>query len=689
MKAPASTRWQGFWLAQALALGLLLLSFLRIAGDTQSMLFSNQVLDVLFAGPIWGTKLGYNLLWFGLALLLLHVFFGICCWLMGRISARAWPAGVRQHVFIWFIVFSGGLLANNAASFVESSLGEPYAAAMTVKFAGMALGTLLGMATLAAALVTATVGAFRWWQAGRRPARRSWLAAGAAGLAWAGITAHGFASRTETTYTGTQPNVILIGIDSLRPDLLDPHVSPGATPHIDGFLNEGMAFTDAITPLARTFPSMMSMFTGKHPHNSGAVMNLLPRELIDDSESLPRLLARAGYHTAYATDEVRFSNIDESYGFEQSIMPPIGASEFLIGKFADTPLSNLFVNTAIAGWMFPHVHGNRGAAVTYDPDTFVERLDRELRVSQPLFLTVHLTLGHWPYTWGGSPIKARDLGARWPEYYLHAVERVDGQFGDVYRLIEERGLLKNAIVVLYSDHGEAFDAPNEALVPDGDPLVKSLNIEPHWGHGTTVLTAHQFRIALGMRRFGGDAWQQGRSAAPVSFEDITPTVMDALGLEARTRFDGRSLLPLLAGSEGAEQAFTGRVRFTETEYQPQGIASQEGNVSASTLAEAISVYHIDRDTDRIQVKRNRLGSLLLDREYAAMGDNYLVGAFPSPVHAGHDYLAVPLKGGAPRQLFEEPAEPELQVLWQALHAEFGDVLEARRQSVANRSVANR
>ena len=47
-------------------------------------------------------------------------------------------------MLIWFIVFSAGLLANNAASFVESSLGEPYAAAMGVKFAGIALRTASG-----------------------------------------------------------------------------------------------------------------------------------------------------------------------------------------------------------------------------------------------------------------------------------------------------------------------------------------------------------------------------------------------------------------------------------------------------------------------------------------------------------------------------------------------------------------
>jgi len=696
MTTPATSRWHGLWLAQTLGLVLLAFSYLRIAGDTQSMVFSSQVLDVLFAGPIWGTALGYNLLYFALTVLFLHALYATVCWLVGRMSALAWPtlkATPKQHILIWFVVLTFGLLANNAAMFVESSLGQPYARAMGVAVWGTPLGRVIWLVCFGAAVLACLLAARRWWREGSRPTRLAWATVAMLVVACVGLNAYRLFP-VSTAQRANKPNIVLIGLDSLRADLLDPAKSPGVTPHVDAFMKEGTLFTNAVTPLARTFPSMMSMLTGRHPHHSGAVMNLLPRELIDDKDSLPRLLTEAGYHAAYVTDEVRFSNIDASYGFSQTILPPIGASEFLIGKVADTPVSNLLVNTRLGGWLFPHVHANRGAATTYDPDVFVERVDRELRATQPVFLTVHLTLGHWPYTWAGSPVKARDPNAVWPEYYLHAVERLDQQFAALLALLQKKGILENAIVVVYSDHGEAFDSPHEALVPDKDPLVEALNVAPSWGHGTTVLTAHQFRIVLGMRHMGSalETWKPGRRVgAPVTFEDVAPTLVDALGLPANSRFDGRSLVPLLIGRANADSTFAGRVRFTETEYQPQGLASQEGSVSASTFSKAISVYHIDRETDRIEVKRNRLGSLLLDREYAAIGDSYLVGAFPSLTGPGHDYLAVPLSGGAPRQLFAEPSadEPELRILWTALHAEFGAVLDARRQSVAADAVANR
>ena len=42
--------------------------------------------------------------------LLVHLLFGLACWIMGRLSLRAWPsdkATPRQHVLIWFILFAG------------------------------------------------------------------------------------------------------------------------------------------------------------------------------------------------------------------------------------------------------------------------------------------------------------------------------------------------------------------------------------------------------------------------------------------------------------------------------------------------------------------------------------------------------------------------------------------------------
>ncbi len=134
MKNSAPRWYEGLLLAQIMGLVLLVVSYLRVVGDSQSMAFRNRVLESLYAGPIWGTTLGNNLMWFAAAVLLLHVMYATACWVLGRLSARAWPslkATPRQHVLLWFILVTAGVLANNAATFVASSLGEPYAEMMT------------------------------------------------------------------------------------------------------------------------------------------------------------------------------------------------------------------------------------------------------------------------------------------------------------------------------------------------------------------------------------------------------------------------------------------------------------------------------------------------------------------------------------------------------------------------------
>lgn len=693
MKA-STTRWyDGLLLAQGLALLLLLLSHSRTFGDSQSVLFHDQVLDSVFAGPLWGSTLGYNLVFFTLAMVTAHALYGAACWGLSRLSMRAWPSPKttpNQHLLLWFVIVTIGLLAHNAAVYSTSSLGEPYAEIMTPTFLGVQLGQCIWLGALASAGATVLVAALRWWNAGGRLSRR-WTAILVATCAsWAALSA--FARfQMPAPFDPDHPNVILIGMDSLRADLVDDRLSPHVTPNAEAFMQAGTHFTNGLTPLARTFPSMLAMFTGRHPHHSGAIMNLLPRSEIDDAESLPRTLSRAGYQTVFAMDEVRFANIDTSYGFQQTITPPIGASEFLIEKLVDTPLSNLVINTRLGGWLFPHAHANRGVAKTYDPDTFVDRIDRELRPTRPLFFTVHLTLDHWPYTWAGSPPNAGDMTARWPPYYLAAAHRVDQQMGDILEVLRRKGLLQNAIVIVYSDHGETFDAPDQAVATDDNPIMQELKLaRPVWGHGTSVLALDQYHIMLGVRRFGGGSAEPARIAAPVSFEDIAPTIEDMLGVKSSARFDGRTLLPLIEGRKGAEQSFAGRIRFIETEYQmPLGMATQEGIIDPEKMREAMRVYKIDPDTDRVTVRRSLLNDLLKERHYAAIGPDYLVGAFPNLEGGGYNYLVARLQDGALRKLLGPPStqETDVRALWDALQAQFGVIL-ANRPAVATRPVSD-
>jgi arylsulfatase A-like enzyme len=67
-------------------------------------------------------------------------------------------------------------------------------------------------------------------------------------------------------------NLVLVSIDTLRPDRLGCYGHPRATsPAIDAIAEAGVLFEDAAATSPWTKPSHASIFTGRHPGRHGAV----------------------------------------------------------------------------------------------------------------------------------------------------------------------------------------------------------------------------------------------------------------------------------------------------------------------------------------------------------------------------------------------------------------------------------
>jgi arylsulfatase A-like enzyme len=463
--------------------------------------------------------------------------------------------------------------------------------------------------------------------------------------------------------------VVLLGIDSLRADLMVPRQGAAAAPHVESFLAGSRRFRDATTPLARTYPSWMSILTGRHPVSTNARFNLMPRAMVREGETLADALRGQGYRTIYATDEVRFANFDESFGFDQMIMPPVGAVDFLLGFGGDMPLVNLIAPTAAGAWLFPSNHANRAAYVTYRPQQFLDRLERELEIEGPSLIAIHLTLAHWPYAWSGMALPGSP-----PEYravYGEAVAAVDRQFRSVLDLLEARGVLDNAVVVLLSDHGEALGADNDSMMRrtgSGMEIWDSL-----WGHGTSVLSPNQYTVLLAMRAFG-HAQLPGQAADygwPVSLEDVRPTLETLAAGHAAPGLDGISLLPYLADPARAPELAT-RVRFTETDFNtPSTLA---GRYEASGIIDEAAVYYeLDPDSGWVQFRKKWLPELIGRKQRAALSENALLAYVPNLRQRRWSYLYTSRHDPLPRALETRPdpdGDPEAARLWDALQARF-------------------
>ncbi len=633
---------------------------------------------------VGGTPFGAEVYRFVAVQVLLHAAFGLGCWLLAILTRKAFPSwrlGRIPLLLIWFGAATLWILVGNATVYPWSKSGFSSTLIATPLVENFRLFDLLSLVMLAAIGLVLFKAAFNTpWLRAQLP-RLSLFGVLAVVV---GLTLH-YSSLVRdqgADVSGGKPNIILIGVDSLRCDALGNGRGIGLTPNMDAFIRDGAhRFHDAITPMGRTFPSWTSVLTGMYPRTTGARENLISFTELKEFDTLAELAKAAGYHTVYATDEVRFSNIDQSYGFEQVITPTIGAADFLLGKANDMPLPNMISNTWLGKFLVPATYGNRAASVTYRPETFVEWLDEEIQPTGPTLVAVHLALPHSPYHWAETNNEVFGRVSDRSYKYANAVIAADRQFGEILTMLERKGVLHNSIVVLLSDHGEALGIPESDTLLRGEIANQVMDGEriSLYGHGTSVLSPHQFSALLAIRGYGdAEISQSGRDhTEPVSLVDITPTIVDLAGLRARAPFDGWSLRPLIEGEAEGEQRFIARPRFTETGFRTRLIMLGDFD-EARVMGEAASFFVMNPATGRFEVRPELLDRLIADKERAVLSSNWLLASIPAGEQfETQKYVLVSRRGGLPRRLesaAHAQSDPEVWALWNALETHYGDEL---------------
>jgi arylsulfatase A-like enzyme len=638
--------------------------------DLRLAFANDNVTASLMDGQVFGPVLIGRLAWFAVALAMTHLSFGLLALGLTRLTVAAAPQfAAGRHlalILVWFLVLVAlALMAN--ATWYPASRFSPEDSWLQASWRGMR--PMHAVLTAWAMLLVVLASRAFLRRRLSRPRTMILVSAFIVLLLIGAFLSQGLSFAARPAPAFAMPHVVIVGLDSLRDELAGGHTEDRLTPHIDAFLNGAHRFRDTISPLARTYPALISLLTGRHPVTSNARFNLMPRSLVNEGDSLGDALQARGYHSVYATDEVRFANFDETFGFDQLITPPVGTSDFIIGKTGDLPLVNLLSPTRAAAWMFPGIHANRAAHVTYRPESFVRRLDRELVVSRPGFFYIHLTLSHWPYSWAGHSTPTTPHQYR--PAYRHSIQEVDKQFGDVWRVLERKGVLENAIVVVLSDHGEALGGPTDSMLRKtgtGMEIWDSL-----WGHGTSVMSPHQYSVLLAMRGFGR-AHLPGAPTAhtwPVSLEDVRPTLQEFATGSAPAGIDGISLLPFLRDPQSAS-TLAARVRYTETDFNTPMVLAGKYNESG-LIHEGAAYYEIVPETGWVQLRRKRLSELMSQKQRAAISQDSLLAAIPSRTDDSVTYLFTDRRSPLPRRLQGRPdaeTDPEAARLWDALHARF-------------------
>jgi arylsulfatase A-like enzyme len=327
------------------------------------------------------------------------------------------------------------------------------------------------------------------------------------------------------------PNVIIIGLDSLNPK----HTGycgyePDTTPFLDNLLKEYIVFENAHTPLARTFPSWFSILTGQNPVTNGARYNLIKRKFINtESETLPNILKKQDYFTAYFTDEARFSNILKEDGYQYLRHPIMGVKDFVLANFHDFSMTNVFFNSPLGYKIFNFTDINRAVYYLYKNRYFTDDLISFLsflKTKEKFFLAVHFCAPHWPYMSSAPyPYLYQNLSSPLFEQYDGALRMGDDQLKRLITSLKKKGLYENSIIIVLSDHGETIE-----------------------GHGTDLKMSDQNRILLSFKQPKSRVHFDVNTL--VSTIDIFPTVLDLLNFNSGNyKNEGSSLEPALTGNE--------------------------------------------------------------------------------------------------------------------------------------------
>lgn len=349
------------------------------------------------------------------------------------------------------------------------------------------------------------------------------------------------------------PSVLLITLDTTRPDHIGAYGSLNDTPNIDRLARQGTLFTEAVATAPLTEPSHLAILTGIPPYRSGVLSNGTP--LGERPALLSHSLSAAGWTTAAF---VSAFPLHDRYGWSQGF-------DVYDDDFGD--IAGLHRLSIVKAWdqVFEPAHALRERR----GDLTLTRARQWLSEhhEERFFLWVHLFDPHGPYAApgyvteaprGGDPIP---LPAYWPaEYqgisstpwfidaYQAEIRWTDRLVGQLLGDLQEGGALDETVVVLTADHGESL-TEHDYFFDHGDQLYDPSLLVP-------LLVRYPPLVQAG-----------SRMKCPVSNMDITPTLLDLLDLPAGPPRDGQSLKVALSGGPCVETpvlATTVAGRYTES-----------------------------------------------------------------------------------------------------------------------------
>jgi arylsulfatase A-like enzyme len=343
-------------------------------------------------------------------------------------------------------------------------------------------------------------------------------------------------------------NIILISIDTLRPDHLMPYgYSKDTSPNITAWANEyAYIMQNAYTLTPITYPSFTTLMTGVSPFNTHIYNNgkveqdgkgkyvSLPntgfKQIPDTIPTIASLLKNQGYATAAFGENYVMQNKYTNIGKDFDTYEVFGESNITEG-----------ITKKALNWM-----------------------QGRIEKSDPFFLWVHYIDPHEEFTPRGenaclfnsrycltiqsqtvsalaqdakdqegchfSPLSDDQIGIQ-ETLYDGEIYQTDYSVGKLLSFIKENKLDKNSLIILYSDHGEGFDhnyyfSHSKVLYESSIKIMMMVSLPGTKAGGKKILT-------------------------PVTNADLLPTLSEILGWSSN---EGSSFAKLLKVNQKEESS---------------------------------------------------------------------------------------------------------------------------------------
>lgn len=383
------------------------------------------------------------------------------------------------------------------------------------------------------------------------------------------------------------PNILLILVDDLGYGDLSCQQSAKdiRTPNIDKLLNNGIRFTNLYANSSVSSPSRAALLTGRYPDMVGVPGVVRPQRndnwgcLSEEAILLPDMLKQKEYHTALVGKW--------HLGYEAPDVPTLRGFDYFHG-FLGGMVDNYYKHTRF-GMNLMRENLEEITAEGHCTEVFTDWAIRYLNEKRdnPFFLYLAYNAPHSPLQppveWLDK-VKTREPGIPEKRAKLVAlIEHLDYNIGQVYKTLEDKGMLENTLIIFASDNGGQADCAANNL--------------PFRGAKGDMYEG-------GIHVAGGVYWKgQIRPEVNDNFvmlSDMFPTLCDLTEVPITHKIDGMSILPLLKGEKQETEdrmvywvRREGTFRYGGKDYYA---ARYDGyKILQNTPWEPIEFYHIKND----------------------------------------------------------------------------------------------